>query len=78
LTERRWLLEGHNLKANDNNYVRQNPSQLLTEYMKAVDNLTIDPTKRMARRIQTLEIERTQIESMAYELQEIKKMIKTK
>ena len=52
LTERRWLLEGHNLKANDNNYVRQNPSQLLTEYMKAVDNLTINPENRLRRKVE--------------------------
>ena len=78
LTERRWLLEGHNLKANDNNYVRQNPNQLLTEYMKAVDNLTIDPSQRMARKIQSLEVEKTQIQALALELEKVKRMMAKK
>ena len=76
LTERRWLLEGHNLKANDNNYVRQNPSQLLTEYMKAVDNLTIDPTQRMAKTISTLQAEKNQFEQLRAQIAALEQRIK--
>jgi integrase len=76
LTERRWLLEGHNLKANDNNYVRQNQSQLLTEYMKAVDNLTIDPTQRMARQIQSLQSEKSQFDRLAAQIKALEAKIK--
>ncbi len=62
LTERRWLLEGHNLKANDNSYVRQHQGQLLTEYMKAVDNLTINEENRLKRKVSTLEVRNDRLE----------------
>jgi integrase len=63
-TELRWLLEGHNLKANDPHYVRISEKTLQQEYEKAIDNLTIDPNQRLRKKIETLQIDKSQMESM--------------
>lgn len=63
LTERRWLLEGHNLKANDNSYVRQQ-DQLYSEYLKAVDLLTINPENRLLRKVTELTEQQDEITLM--------------
>ena len=54
-------------------YYRPTEDEMLEEYMKGVDLLTVEPTQRMARKIQTLEIERSQIDVLTLELAEIKK-----
>jgi hypothetical protein len=74
LTERRWLLEGHNLKANDNSYVRQQDN-LLSEYMKAVDNLTIDPSQRLQRKVEVLTIEKSKVDLALSQIEDLKKKI---
>jgi integrase len=43
-TELRWLLEGHNLKGNDSNYLRVSEKSLQEEYEKAID---LQSTKRI-------------------------------
>lgn len=53
ITERRWLLEGRKLKANDPSYLRQE-DQLLTEYQKAIPNLTIDPSNQLQKKVEQL------------------------
>ncbi len=73
-TEKRWLLEGHNLKANDSSYVHVTSNDLLSQYMKAVDNLTINEENRK-RKVEKLEVEKTQIEALALELEKVKKAI---
>ncbi len=75
LTERRWLLEGHHLLNNDNNYVRQNHSQLLTEYMKAVDNLTINEENRLKRKVEILTIEKSKVDLALSQIEDMKKRI---
>ena len=55
-TEYRWLLEGHNLKGNDNYYVRITEKKLYEEYQKAIDCLTINPENRLKRKVEKLEI----------------------
>ena len=59
-------------------YYRPTEDEMLEEYMKGVDLLTIEPTARMARKIQTMELEKSQIEVLTLELAEIKKAIDTK
>lgn len=74
-TELRWLLEGHNLKGNDPHYIRLNEKRLQEEYEKAIDCLTINPENRLRRKVEKLEIERSQIDDLAFELQRVKKAV---
>ena len=43
--------------------------------MKAVDNLTINEENRLKRKVEKLEVERSQIDALTHELQQIKKAI---
>jgi integrase len=72
-TELRWLLEGHNLKANDGNYVRTTAKRLQQEYEKAIDNLTIDPNQRLRKKIETLQIEKSRIDMLEAKIQKIER-----
>lgn len=72
-TELRWLLEGHNLKGNDSNYVRVSEKRLQEEYEKAIDNLTIDPANRQKREIQILKIEKNRIDSLELKIKKLEK-----
>ncbi len=56
-------------------YYRPTEQEMFAEFEKAIDALTIDPTKRMARKIQSLEVERSQIQAFALELEKVKKAI---
>lgn len=51
--ELRWLLEGHALKQNDDSYIRV-VEELHGEYLKAINNLTIDPANRLKEQVQEL------------------------
>jgi hypothetical protein len=51
---------------------------LLDAYLVAVDNLTINEEDRLKKKIQTLEVEKSQIEALAYELEQVKKAIATR
>jgi hypothetical protein len=50
-------------------YYRPNEEDMLLEAEKLIDVLSIDPTKRMARQISTLEEEKTEIQSLRLELE---------
>lgn len=56
-TELRWLLEGHNLKGNDSNYVRVSEKRLQQEYEKAINHLTIIEENRLRRTVEILKRE---------------------
>jgi hypothetical protein len=73
-TELRWLLEGHNLKANDSNYVRTTEKRLQQEYEKAIDNLTVDPANRLQRKVETLTIEKSRVDKLEEKIRRIEKM----
>ena len=75
-TEYRWLMEGHNLKANDQYYVRISEQKLYKEYEKAINNLTINEENRLKARVEKLEVEKTQFQSLAAEIEMIKKKLK--
>jgi hypothetical protein len=72
-TELRWLLEGHNLKANDSNYVRTTEKRLQQEYEKAIDNLTINEENRFNRKIEVLKIEKSRIDILEVKMQKLER-----
>ena len=51
----------HNLKANDPAYVKIQEEDLLEEYQKGIDNLTIDPANWLQRTVEVLKIEKSRI-----------------
>ena len=71
-TELRWLLEGHSLQGNDPHYIRVTADQLETEYRKAIDLLTIDPTKRLQRKVEMLTVEKSKVDELWSEMQAMK------
>lgn len=76
-TEKRWLLEGHNLKANDSSYLKITTEDLLTQYELAHDNLLISQEHKLILKVEKLEVEKNQFDALAAEIAEIKKVIKS-
>jgi hypothetical protein len=72
-TEYRWLLEGHNLKANDPAYVRTQEQDLLEQYQKGIDNLTIDPANRLQRTIETLKVDKSRLDELEAKIQKLER-----
>ena len=75
-TELRWLLEGHNLKGNDSNYVRVSEKRLQQEYEKAINHLTINEENRLKKKIEVLEVEKSKIELIAEDVELLKRKYK--
>ena len=75
-TELRWMLEGHRLKANDPAYVKTTEKDLLEEYQKAIDNLTINEEFRLLKKVETLKIEKSQLELIAQDIAMLKRKMK--
>ena len=75
-TEKRWLLEGHELKGNDSSYVRITEKKLMQEYEKAIDLLTIDPANRLRKKVEKLEVEKSQFDRLAAQLAALEQRIK--
>ena len=48
------------------------------KYMKAVDNLTINPENRLRRKVEKLEVEKSQIDSLAKEIELLKRNFRLK
>jgi site-specific recombinase XerD len=71
----RRLLVGQELEGMDSHYDRREQSELLEEYCKAIDYLTIDPTFRMSQEIQTLRIEKSEIELLKQKMAEYDKVL---
>ena len=72
-TELRWKLEGHNLKANDDNYVRTTEKDLLKEYEKAIDNLTINEENRLRKKVEVLEVQKSRFETIIKDVEQLKR-----
>jgi hypothetical protein len=70
--EARWLLEGHGLLHNDQHYVRQDEN-LLEEYEKAIDNLTIDPANRLKRTVEILKVDKSRIDELEAKIQKLER-----
>lgn len=70
--EARWLLEGRVLLRNDPHYVRQDEN-LLEEYEKGIDNLTIDPANRLRRTIETLKVDKSRMDMLEAKIQKLER-----
>ena len=75
-TEKRWMLEGHNLKGNDNSYVKPTVQDLYDEYSKAINLLTINPENRLKKRVQELEVDADYLISMMKRVEDLENMTK--
>ena len=70
LTESTWKpLVGHKLPKTDSSYIRLTEEYLLTQYVKAIPLLTIDPTQRLQQEIRDLKV--TQAQEISQQAQEI-------
>lgn len=68
------LLMGHSVGL-DNSYYRPNENKMLSEYMKAIDMLTLDSSQQLERKMQLLQQEKNQIEMLELKhSSEMKKM----
>jgi integrase len=77
-TELRWLLEGHNLRANDSSYVRVSEKRLLEEYLRAVNNLTINEENRLKIKVEELTKKQDDIELIKAAHEKYKEEMNTK
>ena len=65
MTEKRWLLEGHNLLGNDASYLKVTTEDLLCQYLLAHDNLLISQEHVWKRKAEKLEVEKSQFDKLA-------------
>ena len=72
--EIREMLLGHRIGL-ASAYYRPTEDEMLDEYMKAVDNLTINPENRLRRKVEKLEVERSYVDQLRLEIEQIKKTI---
>jgi integrase len=69
-------LMGHSNKSNLTQlYSKQTENELLQEYMKAVDLLTINEENRLKRKVEKLEVEKSQNQALAIELEKVKRAV---
>ncbi|MGI0033813.1 MAG: tyrosine-type recombinase/integrase [Nitrososphaeraceae archaeon] len=71
------LLMGHDIKL-DGSYYRPTEEFMLSEYEKAIDNLTINEENRLRKKVETLEIEKSKIDTIALKLQLLEKKFNNK
>lgn len=74
-TEYRWSLEGHKLKGNDPYYVRISEKLLLEQYRKGINNLTINEENRLKMKVETLQVEKSLLDSIASRLKELENKV---
>jgi len=66
---------GHDTRL-ENNYFKPNEEDLLSEYLKVVDLLTLNEEYKLRQKIEKLEVERSQFETLASKIDAIEKKIK--
>jgi hypothetical protein len=76
LAERRWLLEGHNLKGNDSAYLKITTEDLYNQFMLAHDNLLIDQSHKLLKRCEKLEVEASQLQRLQAAVKALEAKIK--
>jgi hypothetical protein len=59
----------------DQNYFRPNEEEVLSEYLKAEPYLTIDPTFRMSQEIQTLRIEKSEMDELKQQMAQFNEIL---
>ena len=69
------MLLGHKIGLSSA-YYRPSEEEMFTEYEKAIDALTIDPANRLRKKVEKLEVEKTQFEQLAAEIAALKRRIK--
>lgn len=69
------LLMDHSL-AESQNYHRPTEQDLLQDYLNAIDHLTINEENRLRKRVEKLEIEKTQIDRIEFKLQSLEKQFR--
>ena len=57
-------------------YYRPTEQEILEEYQKAEDNLTIDPANRLRRKIETLTIEKSRLDRIEEKMLKMEQMYK--
>ena len=66
-------LTGHSDKGNLTQlYSKQTEEEMLTEYWKAVDALTINPENRLRRKVEMLTIEKSKVDEALSEIHKMK------
>jgi integrase len=73
---KRRMLEGHSIGI-DEHYAKPSESDLLDEYQKAIDTLTINPENRLKRKVEKLEVEKNQFERLAAKIASIETRLKS-
>jgi hypothetical protein len=70
-------LTGHSERDNLTQlYSKQTPDELYTEYEKSIDLLTINSESRLRRKVEKLEVEKSQFERLAAKIAAIEQKIR--
>lgn len=72
--EAREMLLGHSIGLSDS-YYRPDSSEILEEYMKAIDLLTINPENRLKRQVQELTVKASEMDQLRNEIDQIKLLL---
>lgn len=72
---KRRMLECHSVGI-DEHYLKPQESDLLEEYMKGLDNLTINPENRLRREVKMLKIEKSKVDLALSQIEEMKKRLR--
>jgi integrase len=75
--EIREMLLGHKIGLTGM-YYKPTEEDMLSEYMKAVNNLTINDENRLKMKVETLQIEKSELEMLTADVAQLKKMMKRK
>ena len=71
---KRRMLEGHSVGI-DEHYCKPSEEDLLEEYMKAVDNLTINEENRLRKKVEMLTIAKDKVDLALSQIEDMKKRI---
>jgi integrase len=71
----RETLVGHSLKTLDLNYDRREQDELLEEYKKAIDFLTIDDSNKLRREVEHYKVKASQFEELRAEIDQLRGLI---
>ena len=74
IPEIREMLLGHKIGL-ASAYYKPTEDEMLEEYMKAIDNLTINEENRLRKKVETLTIEKSKVDLALAQIEEMKKKI---
>lgn len=74
-SEIREMLLGHKIGLTGC-YYRPTEQEMFSEYEKSIDNLTTEPSNRLERKVETLQVEKSVLDSIASRLNELEKSMK--